>query len=497
MIRLQLLGGLGVIGPDPAPEAANRKRSFALLALVAAAAPQAVAREKLLAYLWPESDSDKARNSLRQTLFALRRDLGEEIFLPETAGGLQLDPSRITVDLWELRDAIARGETRRTVEAWRGSFLDGFSVAGLEEFSHWVDSERERITREYMLALEAGARIAWREGRMADAVSFHRFRSEVDPLSARVAMGYLKALVAAGDRAGAIMQAANYERVLRERLDAEMEPAVAEYVAELKAAARTTPTQNLSLSSPSMAAYTNSGEPPAVSVEVPALYASATVPAVSRTAAAEIVAPAPKRFPRPWLIAAAVLVVAVLAWRWDATTAEATIADGPIILGSAMKLEGNRDVGTMLIACEGPGCPTAPLPIPAYVVPRHPAYAPPSAGTEYIAPMPNWTMMESPGLQCCTTATFETTFRLPEQAAAAMVSISLHADNQATVRINGIEFGRQADMYAQGNFASTPTMFSTPFVPDPSGMNRLQIVLYDAGGAGGLQYSSVVNWEKR
>jgi hypothetical protein len=44
---------------------------LALLALVAGHGDQGVSRDKLLAYLWPESDEARARNSLKQVLFGL------------------------------------------------------------------------------------------------------------------------------------------------------------------------------------------------------------------------------------------------------------------------------------------------------------------------------------------------------------------------------------------------------------------------------------------
>ena len=89
MILLRLLGGLAVARADAPPDSAvPRRRALALLALVAAPAPEPITRDKLLALLWPESDSTRAGNSLRQAIFSLRRDLSEDLFLPESRGGL-------------------------------------------------------------------------------------------------------------------------------------------------------------------------------------------------------------------------------------------------------------------------------------------------------------------------------------------------------------------------------------------------------------------------
>src|ERR1044071_7040818 len=67
--RLRLLGRLALEdGPRLSEGAAARRRSLALLARLASAGEQGIPRDKILLYLWPESDTRRARNSLHQTL---------------------------------------------------------------------------------------------------------------------------------------------------------------------------------------------------------------------------------------------------------------------------------------------------------------------------------------------------------------------------------------------------------------------------------------------
>src|SRR4051812_20760854 len=108
MLRLQTLGCLalerdGVLLDGSAP----RRRLLALLALVAGHGAHGLTRDKLLAYLWPESDTAHARNSLKQALFCLRQFLGLGA-LGSSGDVIRLDPTAIQVDVWEFEAALDR-----------------------------------------------------------------------------------------------------------------------------------------------------------------------------------------------------------------------------------------------------------------------------------------------------------------------------------------------------------------------------------------------------
>src|SRR5213083_2849484 len=137
MLAVRVFGGLAV-ERDGAQcgGAAARRKTLALLALLAAAGRRGVSRDKLTAYLWPESDTEHARNVLKQACYTLRRDLrAPELFLG--AVELRLNPEVITSDIGTLEDALARGDPARAVAVYAGPFLDGFYLGGAAEFERW------------------------------------------------------------------------------------------------------------------------------------------------------------------------------------------------------------------------------------------------------------------------------------------------------------------------------------------------------------------------
>ena len=58
--------------------AAAQPRRLPVLALLARAGRPGITREKILMLLWPDEPEERARRSLNQAVYSLRRDLGDE-----------------------------------------------------------------------------------------------------------------------------------------------------------------------------------------------------------------------------------------------------------------------------------------------------------------------------------------------------------------------------------------------------------------------------------
>jgi tetratricopeptide (TPR) repeat protein len=154
--RLILLGGAVIrSGVQPLGGPAAHRHRLALLALLAAS-PAPVSRDKLIAFLWPERDTESGRNLLKVAVHELRKLLGEHA-LRSTGDQLSIDPSALSCDLIDLDAAAASGDDARIVELYAGPFLDGFHLKDSSEFEHWVDGQRARLER---IRAEALARVS-------------------------------------------------------------------------------------------------------------------------------------------------------------------------------------------------------------------------------------------------------------------------------------------------------------------------------------------------
>lgn len=240
MFRLITFGGVGLKVVGEGAGSAERARppelsprAYALLALLAAAPGSGVSRDTLLACLWPESDTERGRNALRQALHTLKRDLAAPELL--TGGvALRLDPRYVTSDVEEFAAARAAGEHARAVALYAGPFLDGFHLSNAPEFEPWVEARRAEYAAQAVSMLEALARGAEAEGNRSAAVEWWRRLAALDPLSARGAMGLMEALAAAGDGPAALRHAQAYEELIRRELGVGADPQLATLVERIR-----------------------------------------------------------------------------------------------------------------------------------------------------------------------------------------------------------------------------------------------------------------------
>jgi DNA-binding SARP family transcriptional activator/Tfp pilus assembly protein PilF len=234
MLRIKALGCLAVVGPDgPVAGAAAQPRRLAILALLARAGERGVTRDKILGYLYPDTEEDRARRTLANAIYALRRDLGSDESL---LGGndLRLNPDVVSCDVVEFDAALAAGELARAASLYEGPFLDGFRLAGAPEFERWADAQRSALDHAYVGAVGKLARNADAAGRHEEASGWWRKLTASDPLNARYAVGLMQALVALGDRAGALRHARIYETLVEQELDLPPDRAVVDLAQRLR-----------------------------------------------------------------------------------------------------------------------------------------------------------------------------------------------------------------------------------------------------------------------
>jgi len=229
-LRLRTFGGLWIEG-ETSP--AIGPRPLALLALVAAAGRKGISRDRVVGILWPEVGEERARHTLSQNLYRVRQETGQDWIV--VTADLRLGPA-VSSDIGELKDAVAAGDFETVGALYVGKFLEGFYLPGAAEFERWSEDERAGIHREALRAIERLAQLADAAKNRPESVRWWHRLAELDPLSARYASGHMRALVAHGDRSGALARAKLYRETVRRELSAEPDPDVQKLENSLKLA---------------------------------------------------------------------------------------------------------------------------------------------------------------------------------------------------------------------------------------------------------------------
>src|SRR5262249_11091075 len=220
-------------GVEP-PLGKHRKR-LAFLAALAAGGARGVSRDRLLAWLWPESDTDRARNSLNQFAHGIRRDLGDHSLIGAT-GDLKLNALIIGSDIADFRVALKTGDYEAAVAIYKGPFLDGVFLRDVPDFERWVADTRAVLAEEYAAALDAALERAIERHEPRETLRFARLLAQHDPLSTRHALRLMEALEHSGDTPAAIRHAELHADRVRAELDAEPDAALDRELARLRAA---------------------------------------------------------------------------------------------------------------------------------------------------------------------------------------------------------------------------------------------------------------------
>lgn len=233
MIRVLVFSGFGLEIDGVSRGAELARRLAAVLAILAAHGTRGIGRDRLLHLLWSESDPTRARHALTQTLYSLRRLLGGDEALVGTAQ-LALNSELVSSDAFAFERAMESRDVEAAIAAYRGPFLDGFTVNGAPEFERWVEERRLAYARELGDLLERSAEQEEEKGDFEDASQLLRRRAALDPLDANSALQLMRVLARAGDVTGAIQHSRIYGELVRQQLELEPDIRVVELERELE-----------------------------------------------------------------------------------------------------------------------------------------------------------------------------------------------------------------------------------------------------------------------
>ncbi|KPK77161.1 MAG: hypothetical protein AMS25_16890, partial [Gemmatimonas sp. SM23_52] len=212
MYELRCLGEATLRSPTGQLIHFRSRKHFALLIYLALNADRAHRRERLAGLLWSDSEESKARHSLSQALYAVRRLLDDAVRIE--GEDLELRPDGLWVDAVELERLLAADDPAAAADLYRGEFLEGFWIRGAQGFEEWAGHQRARlaaVARDALRQTVASARdrCDWLEVRQrAERLA------QLDPFDETAHAELMRALWMTGDRTAALDHYEKLERLL-------------------------------------------------------------------------------------------------------------------------------------------------------------------------------------------------------------------------------------------------------------------------------------------
>lgn len=166
-------------------------------------------RGDLIATFWPEADSARGRNALRQALFVIRAAVGKNTILADGSEGLMVNRDLVDCDALAFQRAIRAGRMEAALTLYTGDFLGGFSIQGSEDFDTWAEEQRITLRR---MASSAAQDLAYAaEGRRELGCALHWWRKTLTlrPFDEAVLRRIMALLAGSGNRGEAM---AEFER---------------------------------------------------------------------------------------------------------------------------------------------------------------------------------------------------------------------------------------------------------------------------------------------
>ena len=237
MIRLHTLGTVDLTGRDGRPMEAvlARPKRLALLVYLAVASPRGFhRRDRLVATFWPEVDGDRARGSLNQAVYVLRRAVGATVLVSRGGEEIGLRDEGLWCDAREFEAALDSGRIEDALALYGGDLLDAFYIPDAPDFERWLEQERHRLRAR---ASDAAWRLADQlaeRGDLPKAAARARWAAALAPTDEAAFRRLLALLDRAGDRAGAVTAYDEFAARLRTEFDLAPSPETEAIVARLR-----------------------------------------------------------------------------------------------------------------------------------------------------------------------------------------------------------------------------------------------------------------------
>jgi predicted ATPase/DNA-binding SARP family transcriptional activator len=219
MVTIRLFGNLEAIRGDEEPIRRFRSRTAAeVLALLSVSIPRILPRDEVAAIVWPEDETEQARQSLRTAISSLRKQLGvegcEDLFTGDRHS-VGLDAGRVGTDYDRFHRLVAlmpprKEHLRDAVGLVRGPLLQGIDASWTIPHQLAFEETYSRTVIRLMEVLSA-------DDSASLAIDIGRSALRICPMREDIHIALIRTLGIAGMNAEAIRQYEVLEQLLMDQ----------------------------------------------------------------------------------------------------------------------------------------------------------------------------------------------------------------------------------------------------------------------------------------
>jgi len=203
VVTLGRLGFEGRASAEAARLLSQPKRVAVLLYVLMSQRGGSTSRDQIIGTFWPESDSARARNALRQSLSFLRGCLGDDALIGIGSHGVAVAES-VACDAVQFEALLDANRKEEALGIYGGELLPGFYAGGSVSFTEWLERRRHHLSQRaakaaWDLSAECEAR-----GDAPGAALWGKRALALSPFSESEVQRLLRLLERAGDFAGAL-----------------------------------------------------------------------------------------------------------------------------------------------------------------------------------------------------------------------------------------------------------------------------------------------------
>ena len=218
------------------------RKAQALLAYLALPLGELHSREQLVTLLWGDTGEEQARNSLRQTLFGVRKVLSatKSPCLRIAGETVSLEASAVDVDVAAFERLAAEDTNEALAQAtalYQGDLLEGLTLRETA-FEDWLMWQRGRLRQAATEVLTKLLTRQFEAGEMDQTIHTGLRLMDLDPLQESVHRILMRCYARQGRRTSALRQYKVCVDVLQRELRTEPEPATTQVYREIVREAR-------------------------------------------------------------------------------------------------------------------------------------------------------------------------------------------------------------------------------------------------------------------